>query len=104
MKRNLLGSGIVFVVSFIVYAVTVCPTFYWEDPAAFCAVHSVLGISHSPGFPLYVLLGRTATLMPLAGAALNSNLMSAFWGSVALALLYVLLVQILELTGFNRPL
>jgi tetratricopeptide (TPR) repeat protein len=102
MKRNLIGSGIIFAVTLVVYVVTLCPTFYWEDPAAFCAVHSLLGISHSPGFPLYVLLGRLATVTPVASAALNSNLMSAFWGSLALALLYILLVQILELTGSSR--
>lgn len=102
MKRNLIGSGIVFAVTFVVYVVTLCPTFYWEDPAAFCAVHSLLGISHSPGFPLYVLLGRLATMIPFSDSALGSNLMSAFWGSLALALLYVLLVQIFELTGSSR--
>jgi tetratricopeptide (TPR) repeat protein len=102
MKRDLIGCGIVFAITSVVYVVTLCPTFYWEDPAAFCAVHSVLGISHSPGFPLYVLLGRLATLIPLASAALNSNLMSAFWGSLALALLYLLLIRIFKLTGSDR--
>ena len=102
MRKDLIGSGILFVVSFAVYAVTLCPTFYWEDCAAFCAVHSVLGIPHSPGFPLYVILGRTATVIPLADTALNSNLMSAFWGSLALALLYLLLTRIFEVTGSGR--
>ena len=102
MKRNLIGAGIVFAATFVVYVLTLCPTFYWEDPAAFCAVHSLLGISHSPGFPLYVLLGRLATMIPLASAAVNSNLMSAFWGSLALALLYILLAEIFELTGSSR--
>jgi len=99
-----MGSAAVFVISFVVYVLTLCPTFYWEDSAAFCAVHSVLGISHSPGFPIYVLLGRLATMVPLAGAAFNSNLMSALWGSLALALLYLLIARILALTGLNRPL
>lgn len=102
MKRDLIGNAVVFVISFVVYVLTLCPTFYWEDPAAFCAVHSLLGISHSPGFPLYVLLGRLATVIPLWGPALGSNLMSAFWGSLALALLYILLVQIFKLMGSSR--
>ncbi|UCB51870.1 MAG: DUF2723 domain-containing protein [Candidatus Zixiibacteriota bacterium] len=102
MKRNLIGSGIVFTVTFVVYMVTLCPTFYWEDPAAFCAVHSLLGISHSPGFPIYVILGRLATMAPISDSAFASNLMSAFWGSLALALLYLLLIRIFKLTGSNR--
>jgi tetratricopeptide (TPR) repeat protein len=100
MKRGLIGSAAVFVISFVVYVLTLCPTFYWEDSAAFCAVHSLLGIPHSPGFPIYVLLGRVATMLPLSGSALCSNLMSAFWGSLALALLYLLAMEII---GRDKP-
>ncbi len=88
--------------SFAIYAVTLCPTIYWEDSAAFCAVHSLLGIPHSPGFPVYVLLGRIFTMMPFAGSAFCSNLMSAFWGSAALTVLFFLILEIYNQAGMQE--
>lgn len=77
--------------SFAIYTFTLCPTIYWEDSAAFSAVHSVLGIPHSPGFPIYVILGKIFTLLPIENPAFMSNLMSAFWGSLSLVILYLLI-------------
>ncbi len=86
----------VFVASFVIYLLTLCPTIYWEDSAAFCAVQSLLGIPHSPGFPVYVILGRLFTMLPIGDSALCSNFMSAFWGSAALAVLFFLILEIFK--------
>jgi hypothetical protein len=76
-----------------------CPTTYWEDSAAFSAVNPILGIPHSPGFPIYVLLGRIFSLIPIENHAFRSNLMSAFWGSLSLVILYFLMNSLGQ--GFN---
>jgi tetratricopeptide (TPR) repeat protein len=104
MRRDSLIGGAVFVLSFAIYAVTLCPTIYWEDSAAFCAVHSLLGIPHSPGFPVYVLLGRIFTMLPFAGFAFCSNLMSAFWGSAALTVLFFLILETHNQAGIQEGL
>ncbi len=89
--------------TFAVYFLTMCPTIYWEDSAAFCAANAILGIPHSPGFPIYVLLGRVFSLVPVENHALTSNLMSAFWGSISLLLLYFLMLELLgEAKSFRR--
>ncbi len=98
-RRNVIIGGAIFVVSFAIYTVTTCPTVYWEDSAAFSAVNSILGIPHSPGFPIYVLLGRVFSFIPIENPAFRSNLMSAFWGSLSLVILYFLM---LELFGESR--
>jgi len=85
--------------TFSVYLLTMCPTIYWEDSAAFSAVHSVLGIPHSPGFPMYVIWGNIFTLFPIKNSAFRSNLMSAFWGSLSLVILYFLMHSLRQ--GFN---
>jgi hypothetical protein len=103
-RRNAFIAGAVFIVTFSVYVFTMCPTIYWEDSAAFCAVHSLLGIPHSPGFPLYVLWGRLFTMAPFSDSAYCSNLMSAFWGSLALALLYLLIIEIFNQIKSSRSL
>ncbi len=94
MRRDILAGSAIFVLSFALYVATLCPTVYWEDSAAFCAVQSLLGIPHSPGFPIYVLWGRVFTLLPIASSAFCSNLMSAFWGSAALTVLFLMILEI----------
>jgi hypothetical protein len=98
-RRNVIIGGAIFVVTFAIYSLTTCPTVYWEDSAAFSAVNSILGIPHSPGFPIYVLLGRLFSSIPIQNLAFRSNLMSAFWGSLSLVILYFLM---LELFGESR--
>jgi tetratricopeptide (TPR) repeat protein len=90
-KTRLITCILIFVLTLGIYLFTLCPTIYWEDSAAFSAVHVLLGIPHSPGFPIYVLLGRLFLLFPIANSALLSNLMSAFWGSLSLVVLFLLI-------------
>ncbi len=93
-RRNAVIGGVIFLATFGIYVLTVCPTVYWEDSAAFSAVNAILGIPHSPGFPIYVLLGRVFSLIPLENPAFRSNLMSAFWGSLSLVILYLLMIEL----------
>ena len=90
-KNIMIICGAIFLLTFGLYLFTLCPTIYWEDSAAFSAVHSVLGIPHSPGFPIYVILGKIFTLIPIGSFAFRSNLVSTFWGSLSLVLLYLLI-------------
>jgi tetratricopeptide (TPR) repeat protein len=87
--------GTIFLLTFGLFLLTMCPTIYWEDSAAFSAVHSVLGIPHSPGFPIYVILGKIFTLIPIGSFAFRSNLLSAFWGSLSLIILCRLILHLL---------
>jgi hypothetical protein len=100
-RKNIIIGGIIFIVTFAIYTFTMCPTIYWEDSAAFSAVNPILGIPHSPGFPIYVLLGRVFSLIPIENHAFRSNLMSALWGSLSLAILYLLILEILKKTKPN---
>jgi tetratricopeptide (TPR) repeat protein len=101
IKKNAIIGGGIFILAFAVYTCTICPTIYWEDPAAFSAVHSILGIPHSPGFPIYVIWGKIFTLLPIENSAFRSNLMSAFWGSLSLVILYLLMLELFKKTNLN---
>lgn len=101
IKKNVLIGGGIFILTFAIYTFTICPTIYWEDSAAFSAVHSVLGIPHSPGFPIYVIWGKIFTLFPIENSAFRSNLMSAFWGSLSLVILYLLMLELFKKTNLN---
>ena len=102
IRRNTIIGGAIFIVTFGVYLLTMCPTIYWEDCAAFSAVNSILGIPHSPGFPIYVLWGKVFSLIPIENHAFSSNLMSAFWGSLSLVILYLLMLELFKETRFYR--
>jgi tetratricopeptide (TPR) repeat protein len=104
-RRNTIIAGAIFIVTFGVYLLTMCPTIYWEDSAAFSAANSIVGIPHSPGFPIYVLLGRIFSLIPIENPAFSSNLASAFWGCISLVILYLLMLELFNQTKFcgNAP-
>lgn len=76
----------------VAYALTICPTVYVGDSGELSAAAYFMGIPHSPGYPLYCLLGWVFSHLPIAGdVAFKMNIMSAFfaWGTVLI--LYLLI-------------
>jgi hypothetical protein len=67
---------------------TTCPTVFGYDSAELTIGASTLGLLHSPGYPLYTLLGKLFSLVPLGGIAYRTNLMSAVFGALGVAALY----------------
>ncbi len=87
-----LGFGLV------AFGRTVAPTVSFWDCGEFIAASACLGIPHPPGAPLYVLIGRIFTLLPLGddiGYRVNliSVLTSAFTGLVG----YFIILKLFEL-------
>ncbi len=72
-----LGDGLLMLVSFGLYVRTLAPTVLPADSGEFQLVSFVLGIAHPPGYPLYTLLGKLFTLVPLGDAAYRVSLLSA---------------------------
>ncbi|HIC94857.1 MAG TPA: DUF2723 domain-containing protein, partial [Anaerolineae bacterium] len=77
---------LVFVASFALYLHTLAPTVLPADSGEFQLISYVLGIAHPPGYPLYTMLGRLFTLLPLGDPARRVNLMSALFAALTLAL------------------
>ncbi len=88
---------ILFVFSFLIYALMTCPTIYPRDNAEFVVAIHTLGIPHPPAYPLYVILGKIFTLLiPFGSIAFQANLMSGFFAALAISLLFLI---IRKLTG-----
>ncbi|MCJ7666845.1 MAG: DUF2723 domain-containing protein, partial [Anaerolineae bacterium] len=61
------------------------------DSLEFQLVTYKLGIAHPTGYPLYTLLGKLFTFLPLGDVAYRVNLMSAFFAALTVALHYLTL-------------
>lgn len=91
-----LYGALVFLLPFAVYLWTMAPTVYGLDSAELTAGAWTLGIVHSPGAPLYLLLGHVFTWLPIGDVGYRVNLMSAV--AAALCALFVYRI-LLRLTG-----
>ncbi|MEA3297524.1 MAG: DUF2723 domain-containing protein, partial [candidate division Zixibacteria bacterium] len=81
-----------------VYSLTRAATLSFWDCGEFITASYVLGIPHPPGTPLYVMIGRIFTLLPLSSdIAVRTNLMSGFCSSIAALFAYLTSVRILRL-------
>lgn len=82
----------------IVYALTLTPSLSYLSPdgSELATVPFVLGLAHSPGYPLYTWLGFLFShLVPLGDVAYRINLMSAVMASLAAGGLFWILIRIL---------
>ncbi|HUU44991.1 MAG TPA: DUF2723 domain-containing protein, partial [Acidobacteriota bacterium] len=94
--RYILG-GLVTVASFIVYALTVAPTFSYWDCGEFIACSSILGIPHPPGTPLYVLLGRVFAMLPTSpDPAVRINYLSVVSSALAAGVAFFVLFRVIQ--------
>lgn len=74
----------------VVYLRTMAPTVYGLDSAELSVGAYTLGLVHAPGYPLYLLLGKLFTFLPIGDVGYRLNLMSAVFGIVAVLLVYVI--------------
>jgi hypothetical protein len=93
--NNLTGWAI-FALSLIVYVLTLEPTLSLWDCGEFLLSAWKLEINHSPGAPLFMLLGHVFSLLSLgnpAKAAFTINLVSAVSSAATILFLYWTIVS-----------
>jgi len=92
----------VFAVSLVLYWKTMAPSIFWGDSAAFAASNYILGLPHSPSFPLYTLMGRVFALVPYFSPAFMANLMSAVFASLAVLFFFLIVRRFLDIPVFQE--
>ena len=68
---NKILAGLVFLLSLIVYTLTMAPTTSLWDCGEFIATAYTLGVGHPPGAPLYLLLGNVMSNIPIFDNTFN---------------------------------
>lgn len=95
-RRRVLLSLAIVTLPAILYVRTMPPTVYGLDSAELSVGAYTLGLVHAPGYPLYLMLGKLFTFLPVGDIGYRLNLMSAVFGTVTVLLVYVIS---LRLTG-----
>ncbi len=97
-RLNYIIAAAVFTASLIVYLLTMAASVSFWDSGEFIACSYILGIPHSPGTPLYVLVGRVFTMLPLGiSVAQKVNFLSALCGALGVLMAYLIMVEVVRL-------
>lgn len=88
----------VFFLTLLVYHLTLAPTTFWIDSAIYLTTVKEFGIAYPPGFPLYVIVAKLWSYLPLPGFnfAQKINFLSSFFASLASGIFYLTILKLLE--------
>ncbi|MGM0589229.1 MAG: protein O-mannosyl-transferase family [Bacteroidota bacterium] len=96
-SRNRLFAGFVFLAALILYTITLAPTASFWDAGEFIAVANGLQVTHPPGAPFYLLIGRFFSMfMPPLYVALSVNFVSALASALTVMFLYLIIVRLVR--------
>jgi hypothetical protein len=94
-KLNRYIALTVFILSGFVYYLTLSGTVVFWDVGEFIAASVLLQVPHPPGSPLFILLGRIASILPYyADVAARVHAMSALSSALSVMFLYLVGVKV----------
>jgi|GEM_PF-1872703 len=82
----------------LLYLLTLAPTIGFRDSGDMVTASYLLGISHPSGFPLYMLVGKALSFLPVSELAVRYNLMSALFGTLAVVFVFYAVKKLLKST------
>jgi len=93
--KNRFDPILVFVLSLILYLLTLPKSVLPGDSGELIAASRTLSVAHPPGYPLYLMLGKIfSSVIAWGSMAQRYNLLSAVLVAVTLALVYTLLADL----------
>ena len=94
ISRNTVIGFIIFVIVFIVYILTLCPSIYLGKSADHVLYATGLSIIKPVSNPLWLFVAKLFKLFSPSDPAWGLNLMSAFFGAWTVSILYIILANI----------
>jgi hypothetical protein len=103
--QSVVIAGGLFLASLSLYLTTLAPSVVtlFDDSLEFQLVTYQLGIAHPTGYPLYTLLGKLFTFLPIGNIAFRVNVMSAVFGALTVSELYLLILQLTQQAVRSGP-
>lgn len=102
-RHGLIRAAIVSAVAFWVYYRLLSPSVQPGDSAEYAIVADTLGIAHSPGYPMFTMLGFVFSQLPIGDIAFRLNLMSAVFASACVGSFYLLLLKLISYCRLSSP-
>jgi len=92
-KKNIIPI-LLFLGVFSLYLYTAPPASTgYADSNELITASYILGVPHPPGYPLYVLVGKLFSFLPIGAIAFRYTIMSAMLGAFAVTFIYLALVK-----------
>lgn len=94
-RPSFLVAALVALVIFAIYLATLAPTTAMWDTSEYITAAYTLGLPHPPGNPLFVLIGRSFAVLPIAPTvALRINLLAALSSATSAGLWFLVTERI----------
>src|SRR3954468_13479851 len=86
----------VSLVTLVLYLVTLAPSTAMWDTSEYIAAAYTLGIPHPPGNPLFVIVGRVFSILPIASTvAIRINILAAICSAVSAGMWFLVTERVL---------
>ena len=95
-RKDFYWAGGLFLLSLILYLFTLTPRICAGDSGELTTAIYNLGAAHPPGYPLYTMLGKIFTYIPVGTIAYRVNLLSAVFAALTIPFLFLFLVKLLQ--------
>lgn len=93
--KKVLFPIFLFIFVFFIYIITLSPSISAVGDSGELVTNCFLGgINHPPGYPLYTILGYIFSRIPYNNIAWRINLMSAFFSSLSIGILFLILIKL----------
>src|ERR1051325_1059714 len=95
-RPSYLAAAIVSVLVLILYLVTLAPSTAMWDTSEYIAAAYTLGLPHPPGNPLFVIIGRVFSILPIASSvAVRINILAAVCSAVSAGMWFLITERVL---------
>ena len=89
-RVDIIFAVIISTLSLALYVRTLAPSVLYGDISEFQTLSYTLGMTHASGYPTQIIFGKLFTFLPFGDIAYRVNLMSAFFGALAVANVYLI--------------